>query len=132
MKLIAIPQMLVASLFYCIHYCLRIFIVEYNYTIIRCHIADFLALIVCIPIFVNSQILFRIRKKEYITIIDIIIYFIIFSLYFEIIGPKYINNFTGDVFDIIAYGIGGLILYVSQPIIQEKIWKKTQHRTTNG
>jgi len=94
---------------------------EYNFTFIRWYIADVLALIVCIPIFVNAQIIFRVRKKEYITIIDIIIYFILFSIYFEIIGPKYLKNLTGDVFDIITYGIGGLILYFSQPIIIKKI-----------
>ena len=129
MKFIAIPQMIIALIFYCIHYLLRIFIIEYNFTIIRWHIASVLALIVCIPIFVNSQIIFRIRKTNYITIVDIIIYFILFSLYFEIIGPKYIKNFTGDIIDIVGYGIGGIILYFSQSIIRKK-YLRIQHRIT--
>ena len=126
MKFIAIPQLLVASLLYWIHYFFRIMVPEYNFTFIRWYIVDVLALIVCIPIFVNAQIIFRVRKKEYLTIIDIIVYFLLFSMYFEIIGPKYLKNLTGDVFDIIAYGIGGLILYFSQPIIRKKIKERRE------
>ena len=117
--------MLVASGFYWIHYIFRITIPAYNFTMIRWHIASVLALIVCIPIFVNSQIVFRIRKRKYITIIDIILYFLIFTLYFEIIGPKYISNFTGDIIDIIGLGVGGFILYFSQPIIRKRFMYRT-------
>jgi len=121
MKFIAIPQMLVAFLFYSIHFCLSRNLPQYNFTFIRWYIADVLALIFCIPLFVNSQVIFRIRNKKYITIIDIAVYFIIFSLYFEIIMPKIWKHLTADMFDIVAYAIGGIILYFSQPTIQRKI-----------
>ncbi|MDR1429652.1 MAG: hypothetical protein LBI85_05135, partial [Spirochaetaceae bacterium] len=52
-------------------------------------------------------------RKKYITPFDIVLYFLIFSIYGEIILPKYRENITGDYFDILAYGIGGIVLYLS-------------------
>jgi drug/metabolite transporter (DMT)-like permease len=114
MKLVAMPQMCAASVLYGLHFILAKTYPEYNHTFIRWYFADVLALVVCIPIFINSQIFFRIRKKCYVTLIDIIIYFLLFSLYFEIIMPIKLPNLTGDLFDIIAYALGGCILYFSQ------------------
>jgi hypothetical protein len=113
-QLVAIPQFCIGMVLYSIHYILVRLVPEYNLTVIRCYAADVLALIVCIPIFVNSQIFFKVRKRYYITKFDVIAYFILFSLYFEIIMPNYLSNLTGDKFDILAYAIGGSTLYFSQ------------------
>ena len=122
-KFIAIPQFFTGLILYIIHFFLRN-IPQYNFTTIRWYIGDVFVLIVCIPIIVNSQILFGIRKRLYITLFDVLLYWIIFSLYFEIIMPNYSENITGDVFDIIAYLIGGLILLFSQKEYQIYVKRK--------
>jgi predicted neutral ceramidase superfamily lipid hydrolase len=114
--MLGIPQMIVGSLFYLIHYLLKLFVYKYNFTMIRNYFADYLTLIVCVPIFVNIQLLCGIKRKKYITIFDIILFFLIFSIYGEIILPKYNKDITGDYFDIIAYGIGGIVLYISTKV----------------
>ena len=86
----------------------------YNISFFRGIIADFLAPIVCIPIFATSQNFFGLRKGNKIYFLEMILYCILFSVYFEIIGPKFIKTFTSDIFDVIAYFIGGVVLYFSQ------------------
>jgi hypothetical protein len=113
-QIVALPQFMIGSLIYLIHYTLRVFLPIYNSTLIRFYLGDILALIVCIPIFVNSQIWFKVRKCNYIMIWDIIGYFLLFSMYCEIVMPHFIKTMTSDPFDILAYAIGGLILYFSQ------------------
>jgi hypothetical protein len=108
------PQMCIGICLYIIHYTLRELLSAYNKTPMRWYFGDILALIVCIPIIINFQIIFKIRRKYYITLVDILIYFILFAFYFEIIGPIYKNNLTSDPVDIIAYLIGGILLYYSQ------------------
>jgi hypothetical protein len=120
MQLVALPQFIIGLILYSIHFILVRLVPEYNFTIIRCYAADILVLIVCIPIFINSQIFFRIRKKKYITKLDVFVYFILFSLYFEIVMPNYFTKFTSDLFDIIAYGLGGTMLYFSQELNKRK------------
>jgi hypothetical protein len=122
-QIVALPQFIIGTVLYSIHFLLKSFIPEYNFSLIRYYTADVLALIVCVPIFINSQIFFRVRKKKYITKLDIILYLILFSLYFEIIMPQYFERFTGDVFDIIAYGIGGIILYFSQGFVKSESFR---------
>ena len=113
-KVVAFPQMITGLIFYITHILLRIFVYSYRFTIIRHYIADFLALIVCIPLFANIQVMLRIRKKNYITFNEIIIYFLIFSIFFELISPFILKKMTFDPLDILFYGIGGLVLYFSQ------------------
>lgn len=111
---VAILQMTVASCIYWLHRFLIGKSEFYSHCVFRFYIADFLALIVCVPIFVNSQILFRIRRPTDINLDEIIFYAMLFSLYFEILGPKFFIHFTSDVFDCLAYFMGGAILYFSQ------------------
>jgi hypothetical protein len=42
---------------------------------------------------------------------QIISTWIAFSIIFEIIFPYFIKEFTSDLFDLFAYGLGGLIFY---------------------
>ena len=87
---------------------------QYNYTLIRYYIADYVTLIVCIPLFINIQVIFNIRKVFFIKFYEIIIYFLLFSTYCEIIGPLISNKMTYDPIDFIFYILGGIVLYFSQ------------------
>jgi len=118
---IALPQMFTGLIFYFIHIILRNIILSYNFTLIRQYIADYLTLIFCIPLFVNIQVIFNIRKRFYITFYEIVLYFLIISIFCEIIGPMYSKHMTSDPIDLILYLIGGIVLYFSQDI--EKIKK---------
>ncbi|MCM1236460.1 MAG: hypothetical protein NC489_40795 [Ruminococcus flavefaciens] len=116
--IIAFPQMAIASFLYLLHrFCFCSF-EFYAKSVFRFYFGDLLALIVCVPIFVNSQVFFRIRKPVRIKTWEIVLYSIIFSVYFEIVGPIFLKNFTADFFDCVAYFLGGLILYLSQ------FWRK--------
>jgi len=119
--LLAFPQMITGLIFYFSHILLRVFVHSYNFTLIRFHIANFLALIVCVPLFANLQIFLKIRRKNYISVLEILLYFILFSLFFEFIFPLFFENVTGDLFDIIFYAIGGLTLYLSQRKIKKTV-----------
>lgn len=113
-RFVALPQMTVASFLYLLHrFCFYKYDF-YKHCIFRFYFGDFLALIVCVPIFVNSQILFKIRKPVKIKKIEVFLYALLFSLYFEIIGPIFLKNFTSDIFDCVAYFAGGMVLYFSQ------------------
>ena len=120
-KTVAVPQMVTASVFYAIHRLLRLFVYSYNFTLISYHFADFLALIVCVPLFINIQILLDIREKYYVTLYDIGIYFLLFSVFFEFFGPFVLKMGTHDLVDILCYALGGLVLFVSQKHILRKI-----------
>lgn len=113
--------MFTGLIFYFIHIILRNIILSYNFTLIRQYIADYLTLIFCIPLFVNIQVIFNIRKRFYITFYEIVLYFLIISIFCEIIGPMYSKHMTSDPIDLILYLIGGIVLYFSQDI--EKIKK---------
>ena len=113
---IAFPQMLVGIMIYGVHYILRSTLPIYNFTIIRQYIADFLALIVCVPMFVNIQLFFNIRKKNYITFYEIIFYTLLFTVLYEFICPFLLKRMTYDPVDIVFYLLGGIVLYFSQKI----------------
>lgn len=114
---ILLKQMFFAGMIYSVHKILCYAYPAYNHSFIRWYLADFLALIFCIPIFVNSQILFGIREKKDVHIVEVIAYAVLFSLYFEIIGPHFLPHFTADCGDIVAYFLGGFTLYFSQKFI---------------
>jgi len=108
--------MFTGLIFYFIHIILRNILLSYNFTLIRQYIADYLTLIFCIPLFVNIQVIFNVRKKFYIAFYEIILYFSIISIFCEIIGPKYSKHMTADPIDILLYLLGGIVLYFSQDI----------------
>lgn len=116
LQCILLEQMFFAGLMYSVHKVLCCVHSVYRHSFIRWYLADFLALIFCIPIFVNSQILFGIRKRKPVCVVEVIAYALLFSLYFEIIGPHFFPHFTSDFGDIVAYFLGGFVLYFSQKI----------------
>ena len=119
---IAFTQFFVASILYCIHrFCLNYS--NYRLSFFRGFFPDYLALIVCIPIFASSQKILRLRKANRIYFIEIIGYTVLFSIYFEFIGVKLVKTFTKDFLDIFAYFLGGITLYLSQYIKNQRIIK---------
>ena len=117
--------MYIGLILYLLHYAFRTFSDDYKTTFLRNYSGDFLALIVCVPLFTNIQILFGVRKSEKIKLKEIIFFFILFSLLFEIICPYILNKMTSDIFDVVFYALGGTILYFSQNIktkIQSKLY----------
>ena len=117
---ICLPQLFIGSILYWIHRFFLIFPV-YNKSFFRGFFPDYLALVVCIPIFTTSQKWFRLRRKNKIYFFEMLGYVLLFSIYFEIIGPKYIKTFTGDYLDILAYFLGGITLYLSNYLYLRKI-----------
>lgn len=115
-KYIAIPQLLIGLFLYIIHLLIYKFIFSYNFLLIRWYAGDVLALFVCIPLFVNAQIFFNVRKIKKITIVDVILYFSIFSILFELVLPVFLKRLTRDYIDIAAYAMGGLLLLLTQNI----------------
>lgn len=110
---ICFPQFILASILYWGHRFLIQQSLVYETSFLRGFFPDFLALPVCIPLFASSQKIFKLRKKNKIYFIEIILYCILFSVYFEIIGPTFIKSFTRDYWDIVAYFMGGITLYIS-------------------
>ena len=116
---ICFPQFVTGSILYGIH---RLFIGLFEFyktSFVRGFFGDFLALIVCIPIFATSQKIFGLRKKNKIYLLEVIGYTILFSLYFELIGPKFNRTLTGDVLDVIAYFLGAMTLYFTNRFFGE-------------
>ena len=114
LRIILLKQFLISGGIYSVHKILYFTSENYSHCLVRRYLADFLALIFCIPIFVNSQILLGARKRRRLGILEVLSYATLFSLYFEIIGPKFLPHFTADLFDILAYFLGGFCLYFSQ------------------
>ena len=106
--------MLTGSLLYLLHFFLKMNGKGYNSTLFRYYFSDVLALIVCVPLFANLQVLFRVRKNFNIMGKEIVLYFLIFSIVYEGISPQIYYKATGDWLDVLAYALGGLILWVIQ------------------
>jgi hypothetical protein len=121
MKFVAIPQMLSGIFLYGIHFLLKKCVPMYNYTPFRWYFSDIFALIVSIPFFVNLQIIFIKRKCYFISFVEILFWFAVFSVYYEIIMPQKIDTITGDPLDIVAYGLGGTLLYLSQDLNKKNL-----------
>lgn len=116
MKFVALPEMFIGMGLYGFHFFLRETSEMYNATVFRGYFSDVLALIVCVPIFVNIQILFRTRKKFKIHLWEIGLYLIIFSVVYEYLYPKVWYKSTADIYDVVAYALGGVILWALQVI----------------
>jgi hypothetical protein len=122
-KIIALPEIITGVLLYSMHYLLKENFYPYNYTPFRWYFGDILALIVSIPFFVNLQIVFMGRKYLPIGFNEILFWWFIFSIYYEILMPQKLVTMTGDPIDIIAYGLGGGILYWSQLVNKTRSFK---------
>jgi glycopeptide antibiotics resistance protein len=84
----------------------------------RNYFGDFLALIVCVPLFINIEIMVGVRKSEKIKLSEIIFFFCVFSVLYEVICPYLLQRMTSDIFDVLFYALGGVILYFSQNIFK--------------
>ncbi len=115
-RTICFPQFMLGIIFYGIHRLLIGISEFYKASAFRGFFGDFLALIVCIPIFATSQKIFGLRKKNKIYFAEVVGYTALFSLYFEVIGPCFNATFTRDFLDIIAYFLGALALFFSNNI----------------
>jgi len=113
-KYVALYQMLIGMILYSGHYFLKNHSTAYKTTYIRNYLGDFLALIVCVPLFVNIQIMFKVRGSEKIRLYEITFFFCVFSILYEVICPYLLNRMTSDIFDVLFYGLGGVVLYFSQ------------------
>ena len=118
-RTICFPQFMLGSIFYGIHRLLIGISEFYKTSAFRGFFGDFLALIVCIPIFATSQKIFGLRKKNKIYYAEVIGYSFLFSLYFELIGPIFNKSFTRDFWDILAYFLGANTLYFINRFLSE-------------
>lgn len=118
---ICLPQFDIGLGIYCIHYALRLFYPPYQGTFARGFIGDLVCLMVVIPFMANASLILGVRKRLYITMKEVIAYWLLFSIVFEYISPQYLNRGQGTFVDVVAYFLGGLILYFSQPFIICKI-----------
>jgi hypothetical protein len=112
-KIFAKKQLLIGLILYYTHFFLSKYSSVYIHTSFRWYLGDLLSLIVCVQIFINIQIALKIRSYKTNIAFDIFFYFVIFSVYYEIILPMQSKLFTSDVFDIICYFISGIILFLS-------------------
>ena len=108
--------MFIGTMLYSGHYFLKTYSKDYQTTFVRNHFGDFLALIVCVPLFVNIQIMFKVRESVKIRLSEIIFFFCIFSVLYEFICPYFLNRMTADIIDVLSYALGGIVLYFSQTI----------------
>ena len=120
-KYVALYQMVIGMVFYLLHYCLKSYSNGYQTTYLRNYFGDFLALIVCVPLFINIQIIFRVRKSGKIKLSEIVFFFCVFSILYEIICPYILNRMTADIFDVLFYALGGIVLFISQNIEKESM-----------
>ncbi len=72
---------------------------------------DLLLIPCCLPL-----LIFVIHKLDYRdsippTLIEVVIVLIIWSIFFEFIGPYYLHQGTGDILDIVVYWGGGTIAW---------------------
>jgi integral membrane sensor domain MASE1 len=111
-KLVAIPQMTIGIMVYLLHFVLARISPVYNALPIRWYLGDFLALIVCVPLFVNIMVLLKLKHNKNIKF-EILFYFFVFSMLYEGILPLRNKKLTADFYDVIAYAFGGLVLYFS-------------------
>jgi hypothetical protein len=114
MKYVALPEMFTGMGLYGVHFVLRETSKAYNGTILRGYFSDVLALIVCVPIFINIQILFGTRRVYRIHLWEIGLYLLIFSFVYEYLYPMIWDKSTADLYDVVAYALGGIILWAFQ------------------
>jgi len=115
-KYIALYQMSIGIILYSLHYLAKIYVDDYQISYMRFYFGDILALIVCVPLFINIGILFGVRKSVEIKLYEIIFFWCIFSILYEIICPYCLDKMTADILDVISYAFGGMVLYFSQKL----------------
>ncbi|MFK7950985.1 MAG: hypothetical protein AB8G11_25625 [Saprospiraceae bacterium] len=92
-----------------------------NFPFIDAYLDDFLAMPFVLSIFLMEQFFWN-RRTSNLTIFEIVIFTTIFSIFFEEIVPKLNMNYTKDLWDYLAYGLGSCFFYLT---INQLISKKT-------
>lgn len=82
------------------------------------YVRNYFADILCLPILLSvSTLLIRYVKRAAtfkLSILHICFVFLYISIVFEFVLPHFSTKFTYDIFDIFAYGLGGIIFYFFQ------------------
>ena len=79
----------------------------------RGHFNDCLLVWVALPIFLATYRMIGIRKNDHFPKFgEVAFHVLMWSLFFEIIGPKWLHHGTGDLWDVIFYGMGGVAAWI--------------------
>ncbi len=84
---------------------------RYNFTTF--YLNDLLLIPVLLPaiLFLSKSLYFR-TNNDPPKLIEIVVPLLIWSLAFEFIGPNFFYKGTSDLFDVIAYSVGGFISWL--------------------
>jgi hypothetical protein len=89
---------------------------------LRFHFNDLFLIPCALPILLWMQERLGLRRKgEWPQTREIVLYWAIWSILFEVIGPHLIRRATGDMWDVAAYAVGGLAaaLWWNRPVTNE-------------
>ena len=78
------------------------------------HLNDFLALPIVATLCLHGVWLIKKDKTIRLNAFTILSLVALFSFVFEYYLPKQDYRYTGDVWDVVCYGLGGLIFYILQ------------------
>jgi hypothetical protein len=111
--LVAPRTFVAAALLFASHRLLLVACPPYAATWFRGYFGDFLALMICVPFFASTQGWLRVRCPGYqLSAAEIAGYWLLFSLWFEGVAPLIWSHQTRDPGDVLAYGLGGIFLWV--------------------
>ncbi len=101
--------------------------VKFDFVSIKsAYVRNYFADILCLPILLSvSTLLIRYVKRAAtfkLSILQICFVFLYISIVFEFVLPHFSTKFTYDIFDIFAYGLGGIIFYFFQDQLIEYIF----------
>jgi hypothetical protein len=113
LNLIAPTAIVIGGTLYLVHRVLIAFELAYHGWWIRGYVGDVLALVVCVPLFLSIQSIAGLRLPSHsIKLIDIVLFWFIFSVFFEMVAPMFWIHQTADAWDVVAYALGGAILWI--------------------
>jgi hypothetical protein len=76
------------------------------------YLNDSLLIPAALPLLLWMQRAFRLRNHDLApSAAEVALYWTIWSVLFEVLGPHIAARATGDLWDVIAYGIGGLLAW---------------------
>lgn len=74
------------------------------------YLDDFLSMPFILSLFLVEQHFWK-RRTSNLTILEIVIFTIVFAVFFEEIMPQLNAYYTKDYWDYLAYGLGSLVFY---------------------
>lgn len=84
-----------------------------NNTLIQQHLAD----VLCLPILLSiSLVIMRLVSQNenlQLSKIKIFVAFLYVSLLFEVLLPYFFTAYIADIWDVVAYGTGGIIFFIN-------------------